>query len=302
MQRSIVLGHYAAYLRAALAATIWGSSGVFVRWANQSLWVLMAIPGLVGAVVLFEVCRRRGLLPRLRERAVQQVLAAFSLLGVLTTVTFILGLQLADIGPASFAHYVAPVLVVAAAPFVLRQPGHWRSWAALALALAGLGLMLTDQVGAAATDAAALGLLLAFLSAITYAAAVLIGARFATHVDPALISLSGATLMAGVGLPLSLSHLSELTPTAVGLLSVQGVTHVAVAMLLFYGALRVIPASHASILSYFEPLTAALLGAVLLAQPMSAAGGVGAAAIIAAGVMVLLAPGTRRPVRGGQTS
>ena len=62
------------------------------------------------------------------------------------------------------------------------------------------------------------------------------------------------------------------------------------------GALGRIPAVHTSVLSYLEPLSAAVLGWVVLDETFGVGTVVGAALVVAGGLLVLGAPGAEEVV------
>src|SRR5207253_5123687 len=59
---------------------------------------------------------------------------------------------------------------------------------------------------------------------------------------------------------------------------------------LFYAGLRWIPAQRAAVLTYLEPVVAALVGALFFGERLGAWGALGAALILGGGVAVALAP------------
>jgi DME family drug/metabolite transporter len=73
-----------------------------------------------------------------------------------------------------------------------------------------------------------------------------------------------------------------------------GVVPTALAYLLFARGLKRLSASETATLTLAEPLTAALLGVIVLGERMAAPAAVGAALILG-GLLVLAAPDVRRP-------
>ncbi len=82
-------------------------------------------------------------------------------------------------------------------------------------------------------------------------------------------------------------------PGGAALVLFLGIVPTAVAYLLFARGLRVLSAAETATLTLAEPLTAALLGVVVLSERMSAPAALGAALILG-GLLVLAAPDLRR--------
>ena len=76
---------------------------------------------------------------------------------------------------------------------------------------------------------------------------------------------------------------------------ILGIALTGVTGIVYVGALKWVPATTAGILAYMEPVSAALLAAVILGETLTPAVIVGGAAIVAAGVVVA----SRTPAPGG---
>jgi DME family drug/metabolite transporter len=174
-----------------------------------------------------------------------------------------------------------------------RPPG--RAWAgATALASAGVALL---ALGGGASDVSAPGVALAVGAGASYAAFTLASKRLldAGHgVEPVMARAFGfgALLLVPV---LALGDLSWVaTPGGAAMALWLGAVPTAIAYLLFARGLRRLPAGEVATLTLGEPVTAAILGAVVLAErpgPLALAG----IASILAGLAVLALPTRRRP-------
>ena len=81
-----------------------------------------------------------------------------------------------------------------------------------------------------------------------------------------------------------------------GYLAVLGVVLTGFVIVVFVAALRDVPATSAGIIAYMEPVSAAVLAALLLGEMPSAAVVAGGVAIVASGAVVAL----RAPVAAGR--
>jgi DME family drug/metabolite transporter len=225
---------------------------------------------------------------------------------------------------------VATVIAIGAAPVLVltaeavgerRRPGS-ASLVAIGLALLGLALLLGTSghpLTRAGGGSLALGVLLALGAAAGFGALALIGRRPVPGLDgPATIGvgftaggalLAVAALVAGAltGGPGFGGHGFgglEFAPTAasVGLLVYLGWVPTALAYGLFFVGLRGVSASSAAVVAVLEPVTATVLGVLVLGQRLGLGGMVGAGLLCAAAVVAGVAARRRgrwlRPDRG----
>ncbi len=271
-------------LAVALSACGWGTWALFLRghglppsWQSVLILCVMAVASLPAAL------SRRG--PR-RPPAVWGLL----LLAAATEAgNFFFYFSALDRGPIAVAvltHYLAPVVVAACAPFFLREPlGRRTPWALFA-SLAGLALLvLGGGVSGAALPAAILGA----TSALFYGANTLVSKKLLGPLSNAELLSYHCALSA---LLLALLAREPVPPLRafVWLPLVGALCIGAGGGALYYAGLRVIPAQRASVLTYLEPLVAAMVGAIAFGERLGAAGLVGAALILAGGAFLVFAP------------
>ncbi|MCD6726717.1 MAG: DMT family transporter [Solirubrobacteraceae bacterium] len=201
-------------------------------------------------------------------------------------------LERIDVSLVALIVAVYPVLVVAAAIAIGREQPNRARTLTLVAALAGTALVLGGaQIGAVST----LGLLLAALSAVGYAAYVLVADRFAGRMDGTLLAalvITGATVgalaygAAGEGLRFTIDARAWLAIGALAALC----TVMPIATFLI--ALPRVGPGTASILSTFEPVVAVALAAILLGETLGATQAAGAALVVGSIVALQLrAPG-----------
>jgi DME family drug/metabolite transporter len=200
---------------------------------------------------------------------------------------------------------VGTVVALGSAP-ALAGAGGWlldrrtpdRAWvAATALACSGVALLALAGGGA---DVSAPGVLLAVGAGASYAAFTLASKRLLDQghgVEPVMARTFGlgAVLLVPV---LLLGDLGWLTTAGGAAMALWlGAVPTALAYILFAGGLRHLPADEVATLTLAEPVTAAILGAVVLGERPGAVAVAGIAMILA-GLAVLAAPrgaGRRAP-------
>ena len=169
-----------------------------------------------------------------------------------------------------------------------------RGWAmATALACAGVAMLAL-----AGTDAAISlpGVMLALAAGASYAAYTLAAKRMLTagHKPETVMAGAfglGAVVLLPVLVATGAGWLAQ--PGGAALVLFLGIVPTALAYLLFAHGLRRLSAGETATLTLAEPLTAALLGVIVLSERMSAPAALGAALILS-GLLVLAAPDIRR--------
>jgi drug/metabolite transporter (DMT)-like permease len=195
---------------------------------------------------------------------------------------YFLALHRLAIGIALLIEYLAPVLVALWARFVLRQPVRKRIWAALALAVAGLALVVEIWSGLS-LDAAGVGAALA--GAGCYALYLLLAEHGVGRRDPVSLICFGflfATLLWSclqpwwsfpggiVGADVSLrGHLSSLHLPVWSLMAWMVVLGTVVPFALLVASLRHIPATRAAIVAMLEPVVATVVAYAWLGESLT---------------------------------
>jgi drug/metabolite transporter (DMT)-like permease len=277
--------HTTGSLLIAGCATTWGIVGiivrevdapamtiVFARVALAALFLLLALP-LVG---------RRDLL----KRPPWPVLVFGVLLAVHWSLYF-QAIKETSVASAVLVTYSAPIFVSLMAPFILRERVPPATIVALVVSVAGIALITLAGGGGGGAEVRPLGIGLAVLAAITYAFLLVLTKRYAADVEPVTLVCWEAMVAAVVLAPAAL--IGGVVPTGadLGYLVVLGVVLTGGVNIVFVAALRWVPATTAGILAYMEPVSGAILAAVLLGEELTAPIIIGGLAIVAAGVAVV---------------
>jgi drug/metabolite transporter (DMT)-like permease len=222
-------------------------------------------------------------------RRARRSAAAWALLvacGVTDAGNYICYFGALDRGPIALAvltHYIAPVVVALLAPVILREPLTRVTVIALIVSLCGLGLLvggaaegslITAALGAASAIFYGLNTLATKKALDDFAASELLAYHCA-------ISAGLVALFAGSAPPVPAFLWSPIAGAL--LLGACGAA-------LFYVGLGRIPANRAAILTYLEPLVAAVVGYVAFSEPLGLPGIAGGALIVAAGAAVAFSP------------
>lgn len=276
--------------RACLVASmfIWGSIGLLRRYLPVPSGFLAMTRGLIGAAFLLLLVRLQG--KRLSGDAIRANLRLLILSGALIGFNWILlfeSYRFATVAVAELCYNMAPLFVIAAAPFLLRERLTLRR--AVCVAVAIFGMALVSDLAHAGFSAASewRGVLLALAAAVLYASVVLLNKRIrgigAYDKTIVQIGTAGAVLIPYVLLREDLSSVA-FTPTVVALLLVVGLVHTGLAYALYFSTVDVLPAHTLAILGYLETVIAVLFSVLLLREPMTSLQGFGAVLLLCAAV------------------
>jgi len=166
----------------------------------------------------------------------------------------------------------------------------------IALALIGLTLVCLPGEEGVAGDGSFLGIALAVLSGVAYAATTLLSRRAAGSIPVLHMSTVTATVGALCLAPLALlsGNWQVSDPAAVPTLLYLGVVTMALASIALHRGLRTASASTAGVATLLEPAVASLLAVVILGEILTPAAGVGLILILAATVgLTILNPDAR---------
>lgn len=274
------------------AAVLWGTSGTSLELGPDAATPLGvgALRIVVGAAALWALAGRADH-PRWRDHALVLVVAGFGVAGYQSTfftATERSGVALGTIVALGSGPVFAGILDAA---WFRRPPSA--VWArATAVAVTGGALLVAAQGGSATLDA--VGIACALAAGASYAVyAIAVKALIEDDVDSTMAMAAAFSVGAVVLLPVGLTQPLgwAVTLDGVVMLAWLGVVTVGVAYALYGFGLRSLPTSTAVTLTLAEPVTAALLGVLVLDERLAPLGWVGAALVVLG-----LALTARRPV------
>ena len=272
-----------ASLLVACAAASWGCWSLVLRpVALPAVASSALIMGVQGALLLLVVAREP--LPRPWDRTSLALVAALAVTDSLNVVAYFHALEVTTVGIAVLTHYLAPVLIAMAAPWVegRRVP---RAVATALVALAGLGLVLEPWRDAGGDRVT--GALLGALSAVGYAANVFIATRLIPRIGTARLISFHNLLAAALLLPLVPWTAALEAPWRSWALVAAGACVMgALAGWAFVTGLAVIGSTRTAMLTYLEPLVAVVVGAVAWDERLGACAAIGAALILLSGAWI----------------
>jgi len=275
------------------SAAAFGAMGVFGKLAyddGATVGTLLAVRFLLAAALFWAMILAGGAAGEIRALGRRDLAIALSLgaCGYAAQAGgYFAALERIDASLLALLIYTFPAMVGVAAIALGRERADSRRLAALALASAGLVLVLASARTGALDP---LGTALALGAAVVYSAYILVSDGVARRVRPRVLSAlvcSGAavTLTAGAVL-LGEFRPGELTLAGWGWLAGLAVVSTVGAVSLFFAGLERVGPTTASILSTIEPVVTVLLAFVVFGELLSAVQLFGGALVLG-GVLVL---------------
>ncbi len=284
--------HLRGLVEVVCAGVLWGTGGLAMQLLREqdpisplAVIVWRAAIGAALVLLLLVLLRRVGELVSLVRRHPWRLLAVGAGTAALQAF-FFLAVPMVGVAVATVVGLgLAPVLLtVSDAVRVGRPPGR-RRVLVLAMALVGLALVCTVAGGGATGPRPVTGVLLAALSAVTFAVTTsAAGGRISRGASP--VVLTGGMALVGVlvlapTLLLVDGPVTTRDPGAWAWLLYLGGLTLVVAYVLMYSGLRVTPASTAVTATLVEPVTATVAATVVLHEPLGVVGAAGVVLVLA---------------------
>jgi drug/metabolite transporter (DMT)-like permease len=257
----------------ACAALCWSSGGLIARTVSTGPWTTSLWRSVFASLFLGLVLRLalgRGLVAQWREGGRPVVFVAVCM--ALSSTCFILSLSRTSVANTLILMSIGPYVTGLLGWVLLGERVAPRTWLTMAVALAGVVIMVSSSRG----HGAIVGDLLALVTASSFAVAIVLVRRHPeVHMAPAAVLATAITGL--IALPLAAPL--EATPRDLALLALFGVGQFSVGFLLFMAGARSIPAAQSSLLAMLEtvlgpvwvwlvlnerPAPAALAGGVLI--------------------------------------
>lgn len=284
--------HLRGLAEVAAASVLWGTGGLAVQLIREraalspvtiSAWRMVIAAAVL--VVALLVLRRAGELVDLARACPRQLLAVGVGTAAYQGFYFVSVTQVGVAVSTVVSLGLAPVLLTVAESVRHRRTPTRSRLAVLAAALTGLVLVSVAGHESGTGPAPVAGVLLALASGTTYALTTVAGGSISRQSSP-LVLTSGMTLVGAVTLGPCLAlvdgPLVTDDPAAVAWLVYLGALTMALAYVLLYSGLRVVAPSTAVTASLVEPVTAAVIAAVVLSEALGPAAVVGILLVLGA--------------------
>jgi drug/metabolite transporter (DMT)-like permease len=281
------------YLEVGLASLINGSIGVIVTYADMPTTMLLCLRMAFAAAALGAVVAATGSWRDLRRPGAPLRVLGISVALSLNLLFYFLAIRATGVAVAIFLSYLAPVYLAFVAPRVLKEKTEPVVYAALAVGLAGMALILVPGLLLEGVRLSASGLFYAWAAGAMYAVYLLFAKSLrglqvrSTPVVFAQSAFTAAVMLLPGLLAVDALHY-RFTGTDLLMAALLGLITTALSFSLFMDGLHYIRVQHAGIIAYIEPVSAPLYALVFLSQVPSGWTVAGGALIVAAGILVVL--------------
>lgn len=283
-----------AHLKIILSMFIFGTIGIFRRYIPLPSSLVAMMRGVIGMIFLLLVMLLRR--QKLSFPAIRRVLPKLLLSSICLGFNWILlfeAYNYTTVATATLCYYFAPMFIILVSPLLLKERITARKIICVLVALLGM-VFVSGVLDAGINSIAELkGVLLGLAAAVLYASVVLINKK--TEGIPSndrtvmQLGISAVVLLPYVLLTEDLSLIDIGAGSSMllvlGMVLLVGIVHTGVAYALYFGSISTVKAQTAAILSYIDPVVAILLSALLLGEPMSLLGGVGAVLVLGSAVV-----------------
>lgn len=273
---------------------IFGTIGIFRRYIPLSSGFLAFSRGILGGLflLLFTALKEKGSKTKLPFRTVLWLIVSGIFIGINWILLFE-AYNYTTVATATLCYYMQPTIVMLLSPLIFRERLTVKKAVCALIAIIGM-VFVSGVIGETNAQAGNLrGVLLGLGAAVLYATVVIMNNKI-TGVD-AYQKTTIQLLSAGIAMTPYLLltdgfHLEGITVSVVILLLIVGLLHTGIAYALYFGSMDGLKVQSIAILSYIDPVSALLFSALLLKEPLSIMGILGAVMIIGSAIVSELKP------------
>ena len=269
--------------------TVFGTIGLFRRWIPLPSGAIAMARGLIGAAFLLLVfwVKKEKIDFSAMKGQMGKLLLSGALIG-LNWVALFEAFRFTSVSVATVCYYMAPIIVMALSPWLLREKLTLRKVLCVLTALLGAALVSGILTGTAQGSNHLLGVALGLLAAVMYATVVLVNKRIVSvkAFDRTILQLAaaGGVLIPYVALTERVDPAVFSWKTAL-LMLIVCVLHTGIAYALYFASLEGVSGQMAALYSYVDPIVAVLASAIVLQERMSGWGIVGSVLVLGAAII-----------------
>lgn len=197
-------------------------------------------------------------------------------------------LTLLPIALAVLLYNMGPVFTFMLSALLLKEAIGWVRLLALFISLAGVILLVSNDLSASSFDRTFFfGVLTVLCAALLHAAQTVLAKRLTPHYPSWLIVWCIMLAQFIVALPFAVMHQWQLTPFSIGSILYLSTFDTILAFFLFVTGLQVLRSSTVALLGAIDPCCTALWGYLFLSQPLTVRMAFGGVCILTAGYVVV---------------
>ena len=276
-----------------ISIILFGTIGFFLRFVTVPTEIVVFFRASIGLLTLLVIMKIRHVSVNrdvVRKRFVPLVLSGICL--GLNWVFLFAAYVHTTVAIASLCNYMAPIIVVIVAPFLLSERINGKKIACVFVALAGM-VLLSGVLSAEGSRANPVGVALGLAGAVCFVGLVIFNRKApeVSFYDRSVVQL-GASAVVVLIYAVAMNYKKELTVDlkSVLIILMLGVIHTGVAYCFYFDGMARLPLTTYAILGYFEPVVSVLSSVFLLHEKMTVTGALGTVMIIGAALVSELLP------------
>ncbi len=281
-----------------ISMAVFGTVGIFVRYVGMPSGFVAMVRGFVGVafILLWMLLTRK----RIDIGAIKSNLLILILSGVFIGVNWIFlfeAYRFTTVATATLCYYMAPVFLIIVAPIFLKERITPLKAVCVLVSIVGMFFVSGALDHGLPTGDDALGIVFGLLAAVFYTSVIVLNKKL-RDIDPYNKTALQLLFAALAVLPYVI-FAEEISSSMFGalpvvMLLVVGIIHTGLAYVLYFGSLSGVSAQSVSIYSYIDPILAVILSALILSEPMSLYGIIGAVMILASTLIASLDFGKKK--------
>ena len=271
------------------AMLIFGTVGIFRRFIPVSSALLACFRGLSGALFLVipAFIQKKKLRNNIGKKNFLILIATGILIGLNWLLLFE-AYNYTTVATATLCYYMEPTIVVLLSPLVLKEKLTVKKSLCALAAIVGMVFVsgVIEGGGMSFTDFK--GVLFGLGAAVLYSAVVLTNKKVPgiDAYEKTTIQLFSASIILVPYLLIFEDFTAiKLNALAIIMMIIVGLLHTGIAYAMYFGSMDGLQAQSIAIFSYLDPIFAVILSAVLLREPMTLFGIIGAVLIIGAAMI-----------------
>ena len=282
-----------ALLKLIISMLIFGTVGIFRRYIPLSSGMLAFSRGVLGGCFLLLIMILRS------GTGIRKILAlAGSRLPLLIVSGALIGINwmllfeaynYTTVAVATLCYYMEPTIVIVASAFLFRERLDAKKLICVAASIVGMIFVSGVLGGVSAASGNMKGIVLGLSAAVFYSSVVIIN-KLIGSMDvyvKTTVQLFSASLILIPYLMINKDWgaAGSMGIIAIVMVLVVGILHTGIAYALYFGSISGLRAQTVALFSYIDPVTALMLSAVFLGEPLGLSGLLGALLIIGAAII-----------------
>ena len=276
---------------------IFGTIGIFRRHIPLPSAFLAFVRGTLGGAFLMAYVRATGKNTgeKLKPRELLHLAATGAMMGINWILLFE-AYNYTTVAVATLCYYMQPTIVILLSPFIFRERLTGKRAACAAVSIIGM-VLVSGVIGTGGARSGDIrGVLLGLGAAFFYSAVVIMNKLLPgieAYRKTTVQLLSAGIVMIPYLLLTNGFGGGRIGVTSAVLLLIIGIVHTGIAYVLYFGSMDGLRVQSIAVLSYIDPVSALLFSALLLREPLSLTGIVGAVLIIGSAMVSELPAGEK---------